>query len=317
MLDSMVFSLNITVPLFLVIALGYLLSRGKILSDGFVQSANQLNFYVTLPALVFSDMAESDIHAVMDGSMILFCALVTTVCFAILWLVAHFAFRNGARTGAFVQGSFRSSAAILGFALMESIYGSTEMMPLMILGAVPLYNIFSVVVLAVEGGDKKQGLLRSLLTALRKTVTNPILIGLALGMLVSYYGISLPAIPTRLIDYMGVLASPLALLTIGANFKFKGLAKSGVAAVSASLVKLVFQAAVFLPLAIALGFRDQKLAAILIMLASPTTPASFVMCKQMGGDADLSGNIVVLTTLLSAVTLTVWLFLLRNFGYLQ
>ncbi len=316
MLSNLMFSLSVTMPLFLVIALGYLIRRGGMLDEGFVRSAGKFNFYVTLPALVFRDMAGSDFRSIMDRQMILFCAGVTAGSFFLIWLVAHFVMKNGGQTAALVQGSFRSSAALLGFALMESIYGSTEMMPLMILGAVPLYNLLSVVVLVVEGGKKGDGFLKILFRSVFKTITNPILIALALGMLASYFSVPIPAIPAKLIGYLAVMASPLALLTVGANFRFTDLKRVSGAVVMASLLKLVILAAVFLPPAIWLGFRDQKLAAILIMLASPATPASFTMCQQMGGDADLSGSVVVVTTLFSAVTLTAWIFVLRYFGYM-
>ena len=73
-------------------------------------------------------------------------------------------------------------------------------------------------------------------------------------------------------------------------------------------------AAVFIPVAVFLGFRNQELVAALIMLASPTTVTSYVMAKSMDNDEVLSSSIIVLTTVLSSITLTGWIFILRALG---
>jgi predicted permease len=112
------------------------------------------------------------------------------------------------------------------------------------------------------------------------------------------------------------LATPLSLLVIGASFVWGDALKKAKPTVLASLIKLVVLPAIFLPLAIKLGFRDEQLMAILIMLGSPSTPSGYIMAKQMGNDDVLANGIIVLTTLLAAVTITLWIFLLRSFGLL-
>ena len=116
---------------------------------------------------------------------------------------------------------------------------------------------------------------------------------------------------------MGVMTSPLALISIGATFRGREALAKIKPTLGASFIKLIGLAAVFMPLAIYMGFRDQKLIALLIMLASPCTPASYIMAKNMDGDAELASSIVVATTVLSAVTLTVLIFVLRSFGFVQ
>ena len=115
---------------------------------------------------------------------------------------------------------------------------------------------------------------------------------------------------------MGNMASPLALIAIGAGFEGKKALGKLKPAVVATLIKLVGLASVFLPVAVWLGFRDQKLLALIIMLGSPTTPTAYIMAKNMHGDDMLSSSVIVLTTLLSAVTLTVWIFLMRYLGFI-
>ena len=120
----------------------------------------------------------------------------------------------------------------------------------------------------------------------------------------------------KTVSMLGKLATPLALLAIGASFVWGDALKKAKPTVLASLIKLVALPAVFLPLAVGLGFRSEQLLAILIMLGSPSTASGYIMAKQMGNDAVLANGIIVLTTLLSAVTITGWIFLLRTLALL-
>jgi predicted permease len=113
---------------------------------------------------------------------------------------------------------------------------------------------------------------------------------------------------------MASMASPLALIAIGAGFEGrKALAKIK-PTIAVAVIKLVVQAAIFIPAAIHLGFRDEKMIAILVMLAAPTTPSCYIMAKNMNNDGVLTASAVVVTTLFSAVTLTFWIYLLKTVG---
>ena len=188
------------------------------------------------------------------------------------------------------------------------------MAPLMIIGSVPLYNIFAVIILTFTSSDAdKKGIRKACIGVL----TNPIIIGIVLGMIASFFNIKFPGMVKKTISNMGVMTSPLALISIGATFRGREALAKIKPTLGASFIKLIGLAAVFMPLAIYMGFRDQKLIALLIMLASPCTPASYIMAKNMDGDAELASSIVGATTVLSAVTLTVWIFVLRSFGFVQ
>lgn len=314
-MNSLLYSLNATLPVFLVILAGYLLKRTGMLTEEFVRVANRFNFTVTLPALLLRDIAGADIRALFDGRYILFCAGVTTVSFFGVWLVARRLLRDKAMVGAFVQASFRSSAAVLGIAFIQNVYGDAGMAPLMIVGTVPLYNIYSVLVLTFEGpaAVRDTGRIRA---AFAGIVKNPIILSIAAGLLVSVAGISFPLIIDKTVGSLAAMATPLALIAIGASFEGRQAIAKWKPAAAASALKLVVFAALFLPLALLLGFRDGKLMALLIMLASPATPSCYIMAKNMGGDGMLTSSVVVLTTLLSAFTLTGWIFLLRAGGWL-
>lgn len=309
------YSLNATMPVFLVIVLGYLLRRVGLLNENFVTVSNAFNFKVTLPVLLFCDMAASPLREDFHPGLILFCAGATTVFFAVVWLLARKLLRDRRMVGAFVQASCRSSVAVLGVAFISNIYGSAGLATQMILASVPLFNIYAVVVLTFEGGAPGTGR-EHLRRAARGVLTNPLIIGLALGMLWSLTGLTFPPIVDKTLASLSAMATPQALVCIGAGFEGRKAVAKLRPTLAAAAVKLLALPALFLPLAAALGFRGQALLAILIMLGSPTTPSSYVMAKNMGGDDILTSSAIVTTTLFSAFTLTFWIFLLRQMGLL-
>lgn len=319
MWENILFSLNSTLPLFFVMVLGYVLYQKKFLSDGFVAGANKFVFYVALPVQLFRDLGSTDVRATFDGAYVLFCFAVTLGSILTLWALAKLCLKNKSLVGEFVQVCYRSSAAILGSAFLQSIYGDASMSSLMILGSVPLYNIMAVVILTLESPDAAQT--GSMAAKLKKSVlgivTNPILLGIAAGFAWSLLGLPMPAMLNKTLSNVAGLTSPLALLVIGAGFKGrKALGYLRPTAV-ATVVKLMLLPALFLPLAVHFGFTDEKLVALLVMLGSISTPACYVMAKQMGHEGVLTGSVCVTTTLFSAFSLTFWLFVLRSFGCIQ
>lgn len=318
MIDNLIFSLNGTVPIFLVMVLGYVMFNAKFFDEGFVKMVNKFVFNVALPIQLFRDMASVDIRADFDGPYVLFCAVVTVVSFVAVWVLARlFIRKNRHVVGEFVQGCYRSSAAVLGVAFIQNIYGSSGLSGLMILGCVPLYNIFAVLVLTLESPQMRQE--QSLGVALKKSavgiVTNPLIIGVLLGTLAGWVRLPMPTMVGKTLGSLANLTTPLALLAIGAGFKWSAAKGYFSLTTIATIVKLLVFPALFLPLAVRFGFTGQKLVGIIIMLGSITTPSAYIMAKQMGHEGTLTASICVMTTLFSSFTLTFWLFLSRCLGW--
>ena len=316
-MENFIYSINVTMPIFLVMVIGYILKQIGMLNDNFVTVANKFNFKVTLPFMLFKDIAGVDIKAVFDIKYVLFCAIVSTICFWVVWGTAKLLVRDKTIRGAFVQSSFRGSAAVMGLAFIQNIYGSSAMGPLMIVSAVPLYNIFSVIVLTFEANDStgidKKAKIRQAGINICK---NPIILSILAGLIVGLLGIQFPTLVNKTVSNVAQMATPLALITIGAGFEGrKALAKIA-PTMAASMIKLVLQPLVFLPVASWMGFSGEKLIAILIMLASPTTPSCYIMAKSMNNDEVLTASVIVTTTLMAAFTLTGWIFLLKTLGYI-
>ena len=314
-MENLIFSLNATLPVFLVMVAGGILGKLGFLPKEFCKASDKLTFKVTLPIMLFLDMADVDIAHDFEPKFVLFCFGATLISILVIWALARTFMRDKTIIGEFVQASYRSSAAVLGVAFIQNIYGDAGMAPLMILGSVPLFNIFAVLILMIESPQEQHEAPRPA-QLLYGVITNPILLGIIAGTIFSLLPVELPVIAEKTLDSLASLTTPLALLSIGASFEGpKALKKAGPTLVAA-LIKTVGLAAVFIPCALALGFREKELIALLIMLGSPTTPSSYVMAKNMGHEGVLTASAIAATTLLSALTLTGWIFILHGGGWL-
>ncbi|MBE6682318.1 MAG: AEC family transporter [Ruminococcaceae bacterium] len=310
MLDSFVFSLNATLPVFLVIVVGKILNKCGLFTKEFAFLTDKFVFKAALPVLLFKDISEMDFRQDFDVKFVLFCVSVSFVMFLGVWGLSYLFLKDKAAVGAFSQGAARGSAAILGIALATNIYGSSGYAPLMVLAAVPVFNVMSVIILELS---RKNGNGRvNVASILKGIITNPIILGIIAGVPFSLFDISLPTFAAATVDSVAKTATPMALLSVGAAFSFGEAKKKLTPSLVASFVKLFALPLVFLPLAIAFGFRDSALVSIFILLGSPTTVTSYVMAKNMDNDGVLASNIVMLATLFSALSITLWVFVLKQ-----
>jgi hypothetical protein len=313
-MEELMFSLNATIPIFLVMIVGYIVKQIGMVDEHFIKILNSINFKLTLPVLVFRDIATSDFYSVWDTTYVLYCFFATLASILVIAVCCKFLYRNVSQRGEMIQACYRSSAAVMGIAFIQNIYGTSGMAPLMIIGTVPLYNVAAVVILTFTGEGQRENAGNAIKRSIKGVVTNPIIIGIVLGMVVSLLRIEMTPIISKTVNNFAVLASPLALFGLGAGFEGRKALKEIRPTIVATVVKLVVLPAVFLPLAIYLGFTTEKLVAVLIMLGAPTTASCYVMAKNMGHRGVLTSSIVVATTFFCSITLTVWLYILRTMG---
>lgn len=310
MLANLLFCLNATVPIFLLMVLGYVFKKINIFNDGLTKGLNNFVFKVALPVLVYKELATSDVEELWDAKFVLFCFLATVLSIIIAYTLS-FLFKEKEIRPEFVQGTYRSSAALLGVGIATNLYGNAGMTPLMIIGAVPLYNVFAVIVLTLGQGEGKLtgALMRKTLWGV---ITNPIIIGVMLGIVRAF--IPVPILLPKTLNYVSCLATPLGLMALGASFHFKEAITKLWPTGLATFLKLIGLGMIIIPIAVSMGYTHDRLIAVLIMTSSPTTVSTFVMAKSMGYNGTVSAGIVMLTTILSAFTLTVWLYILRTYG---
>lgn len=312
-MDNLIFSLNATVPIFLMMLLGLLFRKIGWIDEVFASKMNKFVFLVPLPVLLFEDLATVDFAEVWDMKFVLFCFGATLISIVIAAAVS-FLWKDRSIQGEFIQASYRSSAALLGIAFIQNIYGDAGMAPLMIIGSVPLYNVMAVVVLSFFQPERKKLDRQVWINTLKGIITNPIILGIIAGLLWSALRLPIPSILEKTVSNIGAVATPMGLMAMGATFDIRKAFGKAKPAVAASVMKLVGFAALFLPLAVWLGFRREQLVAILIMLGSATTVSCYVMARNMGHEGALTSSTVMLTTLFSAFTVTGWLYILRTLG---
>jgi hypothetical protein len=314
-LQSLQFTAGIVTPIFVIVLLGFVLRRQRLIDDAFINTSSRLVFMVALPTLVFMSIARTDFQAVFNPALLGYVFLATVLSFVAIWWLAARRISSPEDLGAFIQGAFRSNFGIIGMALSFNLFGNSGLsQAAMILALViPLYNVLSVIVLTVTlNRGTTAGV--SIVQILRAIALNPLIIAVALALPFSYFGLHLPTVLDTTANYFANLTLPLALLAIGGSLNLKSLRNSSRAAFWATFTKLLLLPLLLVPLAAALGFRGVQLALLFVLFSSPTAAAAFVMARAMGANAQLTANIILTTTLGSMLTLSAGIFLLRLLG---
>ena len=242
-MNSLIFSVNATMPIFLIMIIGWVIRRVGIIDESFTIKANDYVFKIGLPVLLFKDLNSVDFHNNFSFNLLIYCMVVTTVMVALIWILTEIFMKEESEKGAFIQGAFRSSAAVLGIAFIENMYDSAGMAPMMIVGVVPLFNSYSVLVLTFKGmkdndkGDKRAVIKKAMVNIAK----NPIIWGVILGLLSSLLEIDYPQVIDRTINGIVICAfnkakitehfdlpfEPLAILAIGKGSEEIKLVKTG------------------------------------------------------------------------------------------
>lgn len=306
-------SLQVVAPLFLLMALGALLKLCKLWDDKTVRVMNNVCFRVFLSLMLFVNIYHTDLRSSLNLRLILFGVISICAAFFLLCLVIPRLERDPAKRGVLVQGIYRSNFIIFGLPLTVSLFGqeAAGVTSLLIAVIIPIFNLFAVLSLELFRGGKPD-----LPKMAKGVVTNPLILGAAAGLLALVSGIELPDFLDKTASDLAAIATPLALMILGASFEFRAVRGNLKQIVWGVAGKLILMPAVFIPLGIACGFRGAELSALLAMFASPTAVSSFTMAQQMEGDADLAGQIVVFGSGLSVVTVFVWVFALKQLGFL-
>ena len=309
-MENLIFSLNATIPIFLLMVVGYFLNHVGVLDDVLANKMNSFVFKVSLPLLLFTDVYEADFTELWDTKFVAFCVIATILSILISIGLSYF-LKDKSIQGEFIQACYRSSAALLGIALVQNIYPTVGMAPLMLMSVVFTYNLISVVILSVF---KKERTKVNFKKTIKGILTNPLIIGIVAGVIVSLLPFELPGVCTKTINYISSTATPLGLMAMGATFDFSKAKGEIKPALFCTFMKLFGFCIIFLPVGVLLGYTQQALVAILIMLGSSTTVSGYVMAKTMGHEGLLTSSVVMLTTILSAFSITFWLTILKAFG---
>ncbi len=310
-MQNLIFSFNGVAPVFLIIFLGYGLKKKGLINGNFVTLSSKIVFSVAAPALVFESLSRTDLKMTFSLKLILFVYLSVLVFFGLSWLLSLALSDNGRDRASFIQGSFRSNFAIIGFALIANMFGQEALGKAAILLAfvMPLYNILAIIALTVPIRAERHLTLKQMLIEI---FSNPLILATVVALPFSYFDIELPQFLTTTINSLAAITLPLALLGIGGSLDFESIKKDARLAMIATLLKIVIIPATIAVLAFRLGLSGQDLGVVFLLFATPSAIVSFVMAEAMGCNSELAGNIIVMTTLGSVVTISLGIFLLKS-----
>ncbi len=306
MFDSLVLSLNIVLPLFGLMLIGYLLKQFHLVDEHTLKGMNVIVFRVLLPITLFQSLIKTNIEKIFNPSLIIFAIVSVLISVLIFTIVYPKIEKNPKKIGVMVQGSFRSNYILLGLPIAMNIYDDVGVVSLLIAFIVPLYNIIAVVVLEYySGGEIK------LRKTLIKTLKNPIIIGAILGVIVLLSGIQLPVFATKIVSSLSGSATPIALIILGGMFEFHAVKKNLKNLSIIVSVKLIILPLIGVLIAYRLGFREIELVALLLMFGSPVAVSSYSMAVVLGCDGELASQAVLVSTLMSIFTFFAWVFSFR------
>jgi hypothetical protein len=314
MLADFLFSFSSVIPIFLVMFLGFAVRRLNIISAPTTKQMNTLVFKVAMPVMLFTAVYGSDYTQLFDRKFIVFLAISIIAFFFICWAIAAKLIKDDKQKGAFIQGSFRGNYVILGIALSTELLGFTPLIA--VTGAVivvPIFNILSVIILTIYG-DKKKESENVLIAIVKSIVTNPLIIGVFAGIVLTLLNIELISLLKTPVNMVSSLATPLALLVIGASLDLSQIKDRLKYTLIASTLKLVIKPILFIPLAIWIGISTEGIVVLFVLYAAPTAIVSYVMAAHMGTDEHLASSIVIFTSMVSILTYTIGVYILRVIG---
>lgn len=328
LLQDLLFTTNAVMPIVAMVAVGYFLKKMNIITQSGAKEMNKLVFKLFLPVLLFLNVYNIESVSGIKFGYILFVCIVVLLIFFLATLTVRFFTDDPRKKGAWVQASFRSNYALIGIPLATSIYGATGSALATLLSAftIPLFNVLAVIALSVYSDEKKKTDVKKIILDI---IRNPLIDAIALGVLVLLLRALFVewSIDFRLstceplkwlysaISQISKVATPLALIVLGANFEFSAIPTMKKEIISAVSVRCVVSPIIGLLLAFLVGgFSGAEFAAFVSVFGTSVAVSTVPMAQEMDSDAELAGQLVVWTTVISAITLFVFIYLLRVIG---
>lgn len=311
LIDNLILSLSVIAPTFILIIVGYLIKRTRFVAPSFWGMANKLAFHIFFPCMLFTNIYDTDISQVFNGKLIAYVIGAVMLIYLTSCLLVPRIIKNKQQQGVIIQGIYRSNYLIFGVSIVTNMYGSERAAVASMLASIliPLFNVLAVIALTIFTGEQRRldvkGIFRSILT-------NPLILACVAGLLVALFKLPVPDIIIKPVTDLGKVGTPLALLVLGGEFDFaklKGRLRVGLTTV---ITKIVLIPAVFVPIAVALGFRNEDLLTVMLVFATPVAVSSYVMAQQAKADHQLAGQLIVLSCCGCILSIFLFIFILRQ-----
>ena len=314
MLESFQVAFNAVMPLLILLGIGWAAVRSGVTDRAFMNRLNTLNFKLFFPFLMFKNVYGAEPENLPSMALIIMGVVSLLAVVALLFILVPRIVPENPRRGTIIQAIFRSNFIIYGIPLTTFVFGDgkASVCGIMVMIMVSMFNILSVVVLEYyrDGGKVRPGPL------LLGIVKNPLLQGCVAGLLCYLLGIKLPVFLKEPVFALGSMASTLALVVLGANLQFAELKKNGRTITTVLLVRLLLLPLVMVPLGWLIGLRGVELFLILMIYGTPVATASYPMAQNMGGDGQLAGQLVFVSTVASLGTIFLFIFTMSQLGLL-
>lgn len=332
MSDAFIFAADAVLPIVLMIALGYFLKKIGLLNREFLDTGNKLTFRVLIPALLYYNIYGIQSLRSINVRFVLYgVVMVIAIFFLAIAVVCAFT-KDSARRGALIQAMVRSNYAIIGLPLAESLFGAAGAAAAGVMSAfcVPLFNILSVIALTVFNGGSQKGRV-DVKKILWGIVKNPLIIATFLGIMTLGvrelfllgqidFRISNVRFLYKALENLKSICTPFALMVLGGRFEFSAVSRLWREILFGTLMRTVvvpvlgLSGAYFLHLTIMPELSGEHFAAYMGVFATPVAVASAVMAKEMNADDELAGQLVVWTSLVSTVTIFLYVTIFRAVG---
>ena len=309
-MDSLFISLNAVVPLFLMMAVGYVIRLTGLMNDISTRQVNRCIFKVFLPLMLFINIYDAGDGATLRSDLLFFAVAGVLIEFLVSLVLVLLTEQDNSRRGVMLQGMFRSNFVLFGIPIAMSLFGDSAAGTASLLIAIVIPMFKAVLALEMFNGQRP-----NLWGVLFGIATNPLIIASLLGIAFNHFGWYLPGLLHDTMSTLGGIATPLAFVVLGASMNFSETGRCMRPLLITLLMKLIIYPAAFVGAAILMGFRGANLAVLLTVFGSPIAVSSFTMAQQMGGDDQLAGQLVIFSSILSIGTMFLYIWGLNYFGF--
>lgn len=310
-MENLIFSINVVLPIFLLMCLGTFLRKIKIFDKEFLDKGNNFAFKVLLPTLVFNNIYISQIADEVNIKLIEFAVCIVLGTIGIMFIVVPRLVKDNSNRGVIIQGIYRSNFVLFGVPLSSNIFGESNLgvVTTLIAIIIPIYNFMAVIILDWYSNDKSD--FKKIFLGI---VKNPLIIGSLLGIIVSFLKIKLPVFIEEIISQVAKTATPFALMVLGGDIKVGNIRNNLKYIVPVSMVKLVILPTIVMVISVALGYRGVELGALFSMVSPSVAVSSYTMAQQYDCNYELAGQFVFITTLFSPFTIFLFIFFMKTVG---
>lgn len=314
MFESFFVALNAVIPFLCYLMLGYSAKRSGVVDVPFLNRLTKLIFAIMFPFMTFYNVYKAEAGNLPSVKLMMFCGAAILIVQAVMLAIVPRLVKENRRRGVIIQAVYRSNFVLFGLPLTASLFGQekTSIAAMLVTVVITIYNITSVIILEMFNDEAEQGTKFSALLA--KLVRNPMLQGCCIGLIFYLMGWKLPTALEKPVSEFANMTSPLALFALGGTLEFKAIRKNIKYIVPTLSAKLVVIPMLLMVFAYAIGLRSVELFLVIAVFATPIASGSYPMAQNMGGDGELAGQLVFLSTVISVFTLFGWIFALRMIG---